>query len=500
MGYKSILSRPLAAIVYLRIRYIRKNALSCQLKVFTRLISMGRKTVFGRDHDFGKIHSYADFRQRVPLRGYEDIKSYIERVLDGEADVLWPGKPLYFSKTSGTTSGTKYIPISRQSIHNHINSARNALLMYIHETGKAGFLDGKLLFLSGSPELSVKSGIKTGRLSGIVNHHIPPYLRSNQVPTLEVNSIDDWELKIEAILDEVISQPLSLISGIPPWVQMFFDRMQQRTGKTVTEIFPQLSLYVYGGVNYEPYRARMEASMGKTVDTIETYPASEGFIAFQDTQAAVEGMLLVVDSGIFYEFVPVEHIHDPQPYRICLEEVVTDRNYAIILNTNAGLWGYIIGDTVKFTSVKPYRLVVTGRISHFISAFGEHVIGEEVDYAIRSVTDAMHAGIAEFTVAPMVNPVGELPYHEWFIEFSREPADPEAFRLALDNALQSRNTYYKDLITGGILQPLKITSMKANAFIAYMRAEGKLGGQNKMPRLANDRVIAGKLAPYTRQA
>ena len=495
MGLKAILSKPLSAILAWHIHYVRKNAVACQQKVFATLIRTASNTAFGRDHQFSLIATYEDFKKRVPLADYEQLKPYIERIKSGEENILWPGKPIYLSKTSGTTSGTKFIPITRESIHNHINSARNALLMYIHETGNASFLDGKLLFLSGSPKLTAIQGIKTGRLSGIVNHHIPAYLQNNQVPSLETNSIADWEIKIEAILTEILSSKLTLISGIPPWVQMFFDSIGRRTGKTVQEVFPDLSVYVYGGVSYDPYRSRMENSMGANIETIETYPASEGFIAYQDSRKEA-GMLLVVDEGIFYEFIPLECIENPQEFRIGLSAVCCNTNYAIVLNTNAGLWGYIIGDTVKFTSIAPYRLVVTGRISHFISAFGEHVIAEEVDYAIRLVSEQMQVEIIEYTVAPQVNPVGELPYHEWFVEFGKLPPDLEAYRVAVDTVLQSKNSYYKDLIQGGILQPLKIKRMKKNSFISFMREEGKLGGQNKMPRLANNRDIASKLVAY----
>ena len=495
MGLKAILSKPLAAVLAWHINYVRKNAVICQQRVFNILIRKASNTAFGRDHQFSLIVTYEDFKKQVPLSDYEQLKFYIERIKSGEEDVLWPGKPIYLSKTSGTTSGTKFIPITTESINNHINSARNALLMYIHETGKTSFLNGKLLFLSGSPKLTTIQGIKTGRLSGIVNHHIPAYLQNNQVPNLETNSIEDWENKIEAILTEILSSPLTLISGIPPWVQMFFDSIGHRTGKAVQEVFPELSVYVYGGVSYEPYQSRMENSMGPNIDTIETYPASEGFIAYQDTRKE-PGMLLVVDDGIFYEFIPLDCLENSQESRIELKDVCCDVNYAIVLNTNAGLWGYVLGDTVKFTSIAPYRLTVTGRITHFISAFGEHVIAEEVDYAIRLVSAQMKAEVIEYTVAPQVNPEGELPYHEWFVEFGKLPVDIEAFRIAVDTVLQSKNSYYKDLIQGGILQNLKIKRMKKNAFISFMREEGKLGGQNKMPRLANNREIASKLAAY----
>jgi len=371
------------------------------------------------------------------------------------------------------------------------------LLSYVHETGNADFLNGKLIFLQGSPILNKKSGIETGRLSGIVAHHVPGYLQKNRMPGYEINCIEDWEQKVDAIVDETLNEDMRLISGIPPWCQMYFDRLSAKSGgKKIKDIFPNFKLFVYGGVNYEPYRARIEESIGFAIDTIETYPASEGFIAFQDSQKE-KGLLLQVDSGIFYEFVPVDEFFNENPSRISLEHIELNKNYALILNTNAGLWGYSLGDTVKFVSKNPYKILVTGRIKHFISAFGEHVIGEEVEHALMSVAKDEDIEIVEFTVAPQVNPIaGELPYHEWFIEFGTEPKDLQTFKQKVDHALQKKNIYYFDLIEGNILQPLVIRSLKKDTFINYMRAQGKLGGQNKVPRLANDRKIADGLKEY----
>lgn len=496
MGLKAALSKPFAKVVALRINRWKTDAPELQEKIFRRLIKIGAKTAFGKDHEFSRIKTYEDFKARVPIRNYEDLQPYIERILKGEHNVLWKGKPIYLAKTSGTTAGVKYIPITRESIPNHINSARNALLMYIAETGKADFVNGKMIFISGSPELEEISGIHVGRLSGIVNHHVPKYLQSNNMPSYGTNCIEDWEQKIEAIVEETIDQKMTLISGIPPWVQMYFDKLNERTGKNVKDIFPEFSLFVYGGVNFEPYRAKLEKSIGKRVDSIEFYPASEGFIAYQDSQSE-PGLLLTVDSGIFYEFIPADEYFSENPTRIRLQDVELNKNYAIILNSNAGLWGYSLGDKVKFVSKNPYRLVVTGRVKHYISAFGEHVIGEEVEHALLSVANRHQVEIVEFTVAPQVNPPeGGLPYHEWFIEFAKEPADPQAFRMEVDTALQKKNIYYFDLIEGKILRPLVIQSLKKGAFIDYMRSKGRLGGQNKVPRLSNDRDIAKDLSGY----
>ena len=430
------------------------------------------------------------------MRDYEGLRPYVERILQGETDILWKGKPLYFAKTSGTTSGTKYIPITRDSIPNHIESARNAMLSYIHETGESRFLDRKLIFLSGSPVLEERADIPTGRLSGIVNHHIPAYLRSNQMPSYATNCIDDWEEKVERVIDETLEENMGLISGIPPWVQMYFDRIIERTGKRIQEVFPGFSMFIYGGVNFEPYRQKLYESIGKPVPSIETYPASEGFIAYQDTQTE-EGLLLLVNSGIFFEFIPAEEFFGENPSRIRLEDVRTGVNYVIILNSNAGLWGYNLGDTVRFVSLDPYRVVVSGRIKHFISAFGEHVIGEEVERAMKATMEGFPGTeVVEFTVAPQVNPMEGLPHHEWFVEFRTPPEDLDRFSKDLDQRLQKLNSYYEDLLQGSILRELKITTLKQDAFRDYMKALGKLGGQNKVPRLSNDREIAQALEPY----
>lgn len=467
-----------------------------QKKVLSSLIKGGEQTLFGRDHGFGNIFTHEHFRSQVPIRDYEALRPYVEKVLSGQSDVLWKGKPLYFAKTSGTTSGVKYIPISKDSIPNHINSARNALLSYIHESGNAAFVDGNLIFLSGSPELDKIAGINTGRLSGIVNHHVPGYLRTNQKPSYETNIIEDWEVKLERIIDETINANMTLISGIPPWVQMYFDRIQARTGKKIKDVFPNFSVFAYGGVNMEPYRTRLNESIGKKVDGIEMYPASEGFIAYQDSQHE-EGLLLLLNSGIFFEFIPTDEYFSENPRRLSIEEVELGRNYALIINNNAGLWGYSIGDTVKFVSKKPYRLLVTGRIKHFISAFGEHVIGEEVEKAMKLTMQKFpEVELVEFTVAPQVTPAEGLPHHEWMVEFGNPPSDPKAFALELDKNLRDLNVYYDDLISGSILSVLKLAMLRKNAFIDYMKSQGKLGGQNKVPRLANDRKIAEELGQY----
>lgn len=494
-SFKSILAKPFAKLIYKKVQKWANNPIETQEKVFKNLISEATETAFGKDHDFISINTYEDFVKRVPIRDYEDLKPYVDRVVDGEENVLWKGKPLYFAKTSGTTSGAKYIPLTKDSMPTHVNAARNAILMYIHETGNADFVNGKMIFLQGSPVLQEKNGVQLGRLSGIVAHYVPKYLQKNRMPSWETNCIEDWETKVDAIVEETLPENMTVISGIPSWVQMYFEKLQQKTGKKVGDIFKNFNLFIFGGVNYEPYRAKFENLIGRKVDSIELYPASEGFFAFQDKQDE-KGMLLQLDSGMFYEFVKAEDFFNENPKRITLKDVEVGVNYVMIISTTAGLWAYNIGDTIQFTNTKPYRVIVSGRIKHFISAFGEHVIGKEVEQAMKDATTNTSIRINEFTVAPQINPDSGLPYHEWFIEFENEPDNLSALAQKLDTSLQKQNSYYFDLIEGKVLQPLKITKIEKNGFQNYMKSIGKLGGQNKMPRLSNDRKIAEALKAF----
>lgn len=490
MSIKSFAAKLFAAYIQRKTNTWASKPQETQEKVFHDLISRARNTKFGKDHGFGDISTYKEFSAKVPVRDYEELKPYVTRMVAGEQDILWPGKPLYFAKTSGTTSGAKYIPLTKESMPTHIEAARNAILSYISDTGKAEFVNGKMIFLQGSPELDEKNGIKLGRLSGIVAHFVPGYLQKNRMPSWETNCIEDWETKVDAIVDETLKEDMTVISGIPSWVQMYFERLQARTGKKVGEIFPNFNLFIYGGVNFEPYRAKFENLIGRKVDSIELFPASEGFFAYQDKQD-LKGMLLQLNSGIFYEFIKAEEFHGENPQRLTIGEVELHTNYVMIISTSAGLWAYNLGDTVQFTSKSPYRVIVSGRIKHFISAFGEHVIAKEVEQAMKEAMAGSSARISEFTVAPQITPQEEeLPFHEWFIEFEKEPENLKEFAASLDRSLQEQNSYYRDLIEGKILQQLKISRVPRNGFQQYMKSIGKLGGQNKLPRLSNDRKIA----------
>ena len=492
MSLKTFGAKIFASVIHGKTQKWAQNPVATQQKVFSKLLAAAKDTQFGKDHGFADITTPANFAAKVPVRDYEALKNYIDRVVHGEANVLWPGKPLYFAKTSGTTSGAKYIPLTKESMPYHIEAARNAILAYIHQTGKSAFVDGKMIFLQGSPELDEKHGIKLGRLSGIVAHFVPAYLQKNRMPSWETNIIEDWETKVDAIVGETYHEDMQVISGIPSWVQMYFEKLQQKEGRPVGDIFKNFNLFIYGGVNYEPYRAKFESLIGRRVDSIELFPASEGFFAYQDSQTE-KGMLLLLNAGIFYEFIKADDFFTDNPRRYTIGEVEVGVNYALIISTNAGLWAYNIGDTIAFTSTAPYRVVVTGRIKHYISAFGEHVIGKEVESALNEAVAGTNVTVNEFTVAPQITPATGLPYHEWFIEFETEPEDIDAFALAIDAAMRRQNVYYDDLIAGNVLRTLVITKVSKNGFQEYMKSIGKLGGQNKLPRLANDRKIADAL-------
>ena len=469
-----------------------------QQKLLKTIVSQAKNTFFGKDHNFEKIIDLKSFQNCIPIRDYEDLRPYIERVLDGEANILWPGRPLYYAKSSGTTSGVKYIPITKCSMPQHIRAAREAILNYIYETGNTSFVNGKHIFIQGSPVLKDKKGVALGRLSGIVAHYIPNYLQNNRMPSWKTNCIEDWETKIDAIVEETYKENMTIIGGIPSWVQMYFERLTRKTNENIGNLFPNFSLFIYGGVNFEPYRNIFKNLIGHIPDTIEFYPASEGFFAYQNKQKD-SGLLLLLDHGIYYEFVVADTFFDKKQTIHSLAEVNIGINYVMLISSNSGLWRYNIGDTIKFTSIKPYKIIVSGRIKHFISAFGEHVIVSEVEQSLKEAIDQENSNIRvkEFTVAPEISPEFGLPYHEWFIEFDNPPLDINSFSEKINRALQNKNIYYNDLIEGKILRSLIITEVKKNGFNNYMKSIGKLGGQNKIPRLSDNRKIANILKEFT---
>ena len=481
-----------AYIAKKRINNWANNPIKTQDNQFKHILKKGSKTLFGKDHNFDKIKNYQDFKRRVPIRDYEAIKDYVELIKSGKKNILWPGKPTYFAITSGTTSGAKYIPITKDSLPNHLNGAKNALLMYVAQTGKTKFINGKFIFIQGSPFLTKISGILTGRLSGISAHHIPFYMKSFMLPSWSTNIIDEWEEKVDKIINETLNENMTIISGIPSWLQMYFEKITEITNKKISSVFPNFNLLIYGGVNFEPYKKKFYALIGKSIDSIEIFPASEGFFAFQDNQESKE-LLLILNAGIFYEFINANDFRENKIDRISLEHVEKNTNYLMIISSSAGLWAYNTGDTVMFTSLKPYKLKVTGRIKQQLSAFGEHVIVKEVEQAIEQAIYKTGNVVNEFTVAPRFKSKNENACHEWFIEFENDKVNTKVFASHLDRELQNQNKYYKDLITGKLIDKPAIKKVSKGGFKKYMNNIGKLGGQNKIPKIANDRKIVDKI-------
>ena len=471
----------------------QKEANDIQKNLLNELIKKSYKTDFGVDHNFKHIKTYDDFKSNVPIRNYEEIKNYINKIRRGKDNVLWPGKPLYLAKTSGTTSGAKYIPLTKESLKNQINSASYLLINYLINKKKLNAVMGKAMFISGSPILNSKNNIMSGRLSGIVNYHEPFYLKPIILPSKKTNRIENWEKKINKIADETIDKDLRILGGIPPWIQMYFDVLENKTGKKIKDIFPNLELICHGGVNFDPYKNNLFNSIGKKIDTLETFPASEGFFAYQN-KIESENLILQINSGIFYEFIELSELEKKNPKRIMVGEVELNKNYAMVISTNAGLWSYSIGDTIKFTNLNPLKIKVTGRTKHYLSTFGEHVIVEEVDKALNKACEKFaNIHIVEFTVGPKIINKKGRSHHEWLIEFKQPPENIGLFEKEVDKNLQSLNPYYKDLIKDGVLSTLKIKVMKKKSFINFMKSIGKLGGQNKVPRISNDRKLITKI-------
>lgn len=493
MSIKTGIVRAAANVSIKKVNQTEKKAAENQESIFKKLILSAKKTKFGLDSGFDKIKSYEDFKRQVPVRDYEGLRSYFQSIKNGTKNVLWPGIPKYLAKTSGTTSGTKYIPITKQSLPNHINSARNALFSYLLHNSESKIFDGRMLFLSGSPNLEKENNILIGRLSGIVNHEVPSWMTNTILPGYSINIVEPWEKKVEMMVEDLMKRDLRVISGIPPWVQMLCEKIIDRSGKkSVADQFPNLELYIHGGVNYEPYRERINTLIGKEINLVETYPASEGFIAYQDNYT-LDALRIISNSGIFYEFVAKEDAMQSNPQRLMLKDVELNKDYAIVLSSNAGLWAYMLGDLVRFVSKDPYRLKVTGRVSQYISAFGEHVIASEIEESISRAIQKHQLSVVEFLVAPQVTPSYGLPYHEWFIEFNNQPDKINEIEKTIDDTLCNLNSYYKDLIQNKILRQLKISIVRKDGFKEYMISIHKYGEQFKVTRVCNDRKIADQL-------
>ena len=493
MGFKKFIVKILANNNEKSIHKGSNNAIGHQLKLFKYLTSVLHKTEYGKILGAQKDITISSFQKKIPIVNYEKITPFINKIANGEKNVLWKGLPKYFVKTSGTTSGVKYIPLSREMLKIQIRSTKEALLLYAQQTKNYDIINGKMMFIQGSPVVGRYKKVPCGRLSGIVANYVPSFLQKNRLPSMKTNSIEDWELKIKNIINETRNQDLRLIGGIPPWVIMYLEALLKACNvNSIKKIFPNLSVFVYGGVNFSPYKNTFKKLVGK-IDFLELYPASEGFIGYQDNYKNTR-MLLLTNHGVFYEFIEtLDFINNENPKRVWLKGVKLNTDYVIILNTCAGLWGYNIGDTIRFTSTNPYKIIITGRIQHFISAFGEHVINHEVETALAAAVQKHDSEIIGFTVCPETSPKEGLPGHDWFIEFGKEPIDFNGFITDLDLGLRRQNIYYNDLVKGGVIRPLKIIKLKRGGINNYMESVGKLGGQNKCPQISNDRTIGDYL-------
>lgn len=474
-----------------------------QHAVWQDLVAAGLYTEFGRQYQFKDIRLLDDFKERVPVHEYEDLKPYIQRMMDGEENVLWNTPIKWFAKSSGTTSDkSKFIPISDESLKDgHYKASKDVLTMYYISHPDSDLLTGKSLVLGGSHQINmVNEEIQFGDLSAVVLQNSPFWSNWIRTPDLSIALMDEWESKIEMLATSTIHENVTSMAGVPTWTLVLLKRILEITGKkNIAEVWPNLELYLHGGVSFVPYREQFEKIIGKPINYLESYNASEGFFAAQD-DLEVDGMLLMADHGIFYEFMPPEEAGKKHPRTLRLSEVELNKNYALVISTAGGLWRYIVGDTIKFVSLNPYRVKVSGRIKHYINAFGEEVIVDNTDKAIAMACEQTGATVNDYTAAPVYFSDASNGAHEWLIEFEHEPKDLDAFTDALDKALQQTNSDYeaKRYRELALRKPL-LHKINKGLFNNWLKSKGKLGGQHKIPRLSNDRKIMDDILQFINQ-
>jgi len=469
-----------------------QSPIDYQDQVMHGLIKTAVQTRFGRDHSFKFIKDYETFKGNISLRKYEALRPYIDRIKAGEKGVLWPGIPLYFGITAGTTSGSKYIPVTKASLENQKRGPEYFGVNYAHRYKRLSQLKGKVLLFSDGPLFEDVGVMKGAPISTIVHQSMPKLFRLRSLPSCQVNSIKDFEARMHGMVRQSIRENVTAIVAMPISLLSYLRTLENLTAKSFDEHFPNFKLLMFSGMDYKPFLPEIRRFMPSSFTILESYPSTEGFIAYQD-RAEESGMQLVLDNGIFYEFVPVDEIHLEKPTRISLKDVEIGRNYALVLNTNAGLWGYIIGDVVRFKTLHPHRIEITGRIGQFISAFGEHVIVEETDTSIAEIADKLGCTIVNYTVAPHFGVGRSCLYHEWFIEFGIPPKDLGRFASLLDDRLMECNSNYKDCVQRKAITSLEITVIPENGFKDFMHKTGKVGMQQKMPHLTNDYALAKQL-------
>ncbi|NUM31022.1 MAG: GH3 auxin-responsive promoter family protein [Bacteroidetes bacterium] len=472
-----------------------------QYDIFNELIFKGSRTEFGKIHNFYEIHSVEDYQKNVPLQDYESLKPFIKRMLNGEQHLLWPSEITWFAKSSGTTSDkSKYIPVSFEALEDcQFKGGRDALTFYCSSNPNTKVFQGKGLMIGGSHEINpLSENMYCGDLSAVIMNNLPFWVNILSTPKPEIALMANWEEKLEKIARATINEDVTSISGVPTWTLLLFKRLLEITGKnTMLDIWPNLELYIHGGVNFAPYREQFKSYIpSPNMHYLETYNASEGFFGIQETPGN-EGMLLMVDYGILYEFIPLNELKNENPKALLLDEVETDVNYALVISTNAGLWRYLIGDTIKFLSTNPYKFVITGRTKLYINTFGEELMIENAEAAITMACAETNSVIREFTAGPVFLKENEPGGHEWLIEFEKHPENIDLFAFKLDNHLKSLNSDYEAKRTGNMAISFpRIRTCKQGVFYNWLKEKGKLGGQNKVPRLSNDRKIIEEIYQF----
>lgn len=477
------------------------NPVDTQMQVFNRLVGSAQFTDYGKKYSFDKIDSVLDFKKNVPVNDYDSLKPYIQTIMEGKQNVLWPSPITWFAKSSGTTSDkSKFLPVSKESLDdNHYKASKDVLTLYLHHNPQSAVMSGKCLIIGGSHQINqLNADSFFGDLSAVVLQNMAWYGQLIRTPDLSIALMDEWEEKIEMMAHTTIHENVTYLAGVPTWMIVLIKRIFEIAGTDdLLKIWPNLELYIHGGVSFKPYRSQFQQFIPhKSMNYLETYNASEGFFAAQD-DLDNEGMLLLLNHGIYYEFMPMEEYGKEHPETLSLKEVELNKNYALVVNTNAGLWRYVVGDTIQFTSLAPYRIKVTGRLKHFINAFGEEVIVDNTDNAIATACAATGAVVNDYSAAPVYMTGESKGAHEWIIEFEKLPVPLDVFVQKLDKALQSVNSdyeakRYKDMA----LQMPIVHIMPKDGFNNWLKDKGKLGGQHKVPRLSNERKYIEEMLPY----
>lgn len=503
MPFNSIFSWLIKKRIH-QIELFLKYPSEVQQEWFTKLIQQAKDTEWGKKHGYSSITNYQEYTQRVPLQQYEDIKPYVDRLVNGEQNLLWPTEIKWFAKSSGTTGDkSKFIPVSREALEDcHYKGGKDLLSLYVHNHPNRKLYKGKTLIVGGSAQVNYLSDDSYfGDLSAIIVKNLPFWVEFRRTPSREIALMNNWEEKIEKMALSTKDEDVYILAGVPSWTLVLLRRILEITGKdNIADVWPRLELFMHGGVNFAPYREQFKKIIRKEeMNYVETYNASEGFFGIQDTTDKEE-MLLMLDYGIFYEFIPMEEYGKDHPKTLCIGDVEIGKNYALVISTNAGLWRYVIGDTVRFTSKAPYRFVITGRTKQFINAFGEELIVDNAEKAIAIASERTGGMVREFTAGPVYMEGDQAGGHEWIIEFEKEPQTLDFFAEVLDNALKSLNSDYEAKRSNNLnLRPPRIHNAPAGTFYAWLKEKGKLGGQHKVPRLSNNRDYLEQILNFIRK-